>query len=875
MSMVHRGWPLATALLMTAVASSGYAADRVELSLNRLPVNFAGQETVENALASRSGTNGVVSLLGAEDSFAMRAPRKTGRGEQLERGQQMFRGLKVHGAEYIATRDATGAYSFVTGNLVLNIDRDVQSITPRLTAQEAERAAHTPYLQKANTVTTATRKGIHPLEAPTLLIYQRDDGRAVLAWRVEFSVDGRPGELPQQPVSFIDAQTGKTIFEYNNLHTVESQGRGPGGNQRMGQIEHGNSVGGIDGFTTVDKNGTTCSMSNSKTRVVNARNTTNDTGTTAQTFSCPDNTNRFVEGTVNGSFGVLNDILYNGARTVDMYQQWFNQFPLKCSNILSQYGHFDQNLENAFWQNCRMHYGDGATMFHPLVSMDVVGHEVSHGVTEGRSGLQFTGQSGGLNESFSDMAGMSLEFFETGTNTWKIGSRIVKGSGQLRCMDNPRCDGQSIDNANQFTNGLDPHFASGVTNKAFFLLSTTPGWDTHKAFQVYFRANDMFWTSTTNYQQAGEGACRAAADLGFNGDDVRASLNAVGIAGTTCQGAGPGPGPGNDTPIQNGVPVANISLATGQQLFFKIDVPAGSTNLRFVTSGGTGDTDVYAKLGSHPTTTVNDCKSEGPTTSESCVIAAPQAGTYFVLLNGFAASNGVTLTATFTAGGTTGGDTVLQNGVPASGINLATGQQLFFRLDVPAGATNLHFRTTGGPGDTDVYAKLGSHPTTTDNNCASEGPTTTEDCAIAAPTAGTYFVLLNGFAASNGVTLTGSFTAPGGGGGGGGDGTETVLQNTNPVSGISLAAGQQRFFRIDVPAGQGLLRFDSFGGAGDTDFYVQLGAHPTTTNNICKSESPTTTDSCVFTSPAAGTYFVLLVGTATSSGVFLQGAFGQ
>src|SRR6185437_12867123 len=158
MSMLRRRWPLATALLMAAAAGSGNAADRVELSLNHLPVNFAGQETVENALATRSGTNGVVALLGAEDSLQMRPARKTGRGEQLERGQQMFRGLKVHGAEYIATRDATGQYSFVTGTLVLNIDRDVSSVTPRLSAQEAERAARAPYLQKANAVATASRK---------------------------------------------------------------------------------------------------------------------------------------------------------------------------------------------------------------------------------------------------------------------------------------------------------------------------------------------------------------------------------------------------------------------------------------------------------------------------------------------------------------------------------------------------------------------------------------------------------------------------------------------------------------------------------------------------------------------------------------------
>jgi hypothetical protein len=79
MSMLHRRWRLATALLMTAATGSGYAADKVELSLNQLPFNSAGQETVQNALATRSATNGVAALLGSQDSFEMRAARKTGR----------------------------------------------------------------------------------------------------------------------------------------------------------------------------------------------------------------------------------------------------------------------------------------------------------------------------------------------------------------------------------------------------------------------------------------------------------------------------------------------------------------------------------------------------------------------------------------------------------------------------------------------------------------------------------------------------------------------------------------------------------------------------------------------------------------------------
>src|SRR4029078_6989880 len=78
--------------------------------------------------------------------------------------------------------------------------------------------------------------------------------------------------------------------------------------------------------------------------------------------------------------------------------------------------------------------------------------------------------------------------------------------------------------------------------------------------------------------------------------------------------------------------------------------PSGATNLKFVTSGGTGDVDVYAKFGSHPTTTVNDSKSEGSTTAETCAITTAQAGTYYVLLHGYATYSGVSLTGSYTAG---------------------------------------------------------------------------------------------------------------------------------------------------------------------------------------------------------------------------------
>jgi len=66
-----------------------------------------------------------------------------------------------------------------------------------------------------------------------------------------------------------------------------------------------------------------------------------------------------------------------------------------------------------------------------------------------------------------------------------------------------------------------------------------------------------------------------------------------------------------------------------------------------LSSGGTGDADLYVKFGSQPSTTVNDCKSEGSTTAETCNIATAQAGTYHVLVYGYSAFSGMSLTGSY------------------------------------------------------------------------------------------------------------------------------------------------------------------------------------------------------------------------------------
>ena len=147
-------------------------------------------------------------------------------------------------------------------------------------------------------------------------------------------------------------------------------------------------------------------------------------------------------------------------------------------------------------------------------------------------------------------------------------------------------------------------------------------------------------------------------------------VNTVFLNGGTPPPPPPPPPPPGGT-LSNGVPVTGLADSTGAWKYYTIVLPAGSSNLRFITAGGTGDADIYAKFGANPTTTDNVCKSESSTNAETCAVASPQTGTYHVGIYAYATYSGVSLTGSYSTGG--GNNEVEPNNTRSAANTLANG----------------------------------------------------------------------------------------------------------------------------------------------------------------------------------------------------------
>ena len=373
----------------------------------------------------------------------------------------------------------------------------------------------------------------------------------------------------------------------------------------------------------------------------------------------------------------------------------------------------------------------------------VEGHEYAETVTDQNPAGGWTNHTGGTYNGQEN--GDECAWISSGQGA---SANVVMGSGTFAMQSTWSNDTNECDIAHPIVGGSSgnvppvANFSDSISGLSVnFTDSSTDSDGTIASRSWNFGDSSTSTATNPSHTYAAGGTYSVSLTVTDNSGATNTKTQSVTVSG--------GGGTGG---LQNGVALTGQSAATGAQLAYTVTVPAGATNLVISISGGTGDADLYTKFGSAPTLSSYDCRPYITGNNESCTVASPQAGTYYVMLNGYAAFSGVTIKATWSTGGG-GGSNVLQNGVPVTGLSGATNAKLYYTVQIPAGATNLAITTSGGTGDEDLYVKFGATPTTSSYDCRPYVTGNSESCTVASPSTGTYYIMLNGYSAFSGVTL--------------------------------------------------------------------------------------------------------------------------
>ncbi len=290
-----------------------------------------------------------------------------------------------------------------------------------------------------------------------------------------------------------------------------------------------------------------CLLANESVRILN------DKTKQMISFNCPStdpaHNNLYWDadlGNVNGGYSPENDTLYAVDVVTDMFQDWYHIFPYSDGNGLQKpiVIRLHSPMDNAYLDNhTEIVMGDGIEYFHPLTSLSLISSMMSMLFTVQHSDLRFSSQSGAINMAFACMTAMAAEFYVTEKNTWQIAAEISKKGKPLYYMDHPSkdCEGKkhgwfcSIDTLAQYHEHLDLHYASGLFNRAFYLLATTSGWDTHKAYDIFVFANRYYWSPNINFHEGACGVVSSAKDLGYDTMSVMKAFSSVGIDTRDCK----------------------------------------------------------------------------------------------------------------------------------------------------------------------------------------------------------------------------------------------------------------------------------------------------------------------------------------------------
>ena len=424
-------------------------------------------------------------------------------------------------------------------------------------------------------VQTRMVSGTRPIFYDTIV--SATDGRILAQWKALKTVIGSGKSQYNGTVPISITLSGTT-------YSLKDAARGTGGTygaMAITNANHGTTAGALYTSTT--------NTWGDGAQYIAGGSTTNANGQTAA---------------VNAMWGLMN--------TYDTLKNVLGWQSLDGNNTATYIAaHVNTAYDNAYYDDtCRcMYIGDGSS-FKSLGSIDVIGHEMGHGVTAATSNLTYSGEPGGLNESASDINGEMTEAYAraggTGTvipatgNDWQMGTEISKTGTPLRYLYKPSLDGSSPNAWSSTVGNLDVHYSSGPNNRMFYFLSqgsnatTTSnyyssylvqlpkamtGIGNDHAYRIWFRALTTKFTAATNYADARAKVLLAAQELyGTGSKEAIAVQRAYAAINVGADVAETTTGTGAVTIASN---PASVTVAPGATASFAVTASGGTAPYKY------------------------------------------------------------------------------------------------------------------------------------------------------------------------------------------------------------------------------------------------------------------------------------------------------
>ncbi|WP_439882160.1 M4 family metallopeptidase [Pontibacter sp. MBLB2868] len=481
-----------------------------------------------------------------KSEFEVTSVSKDELGQTHVRLQQKYKGVPVYGAQLI-THTQNNQISLLNGR---HFSTPKVDTTPSLSSSQAEQTAVAD-LKKGTMVRelSAGEKKLLQYDKPTseLIIYHTGVTKSVarLAWHI----NARPNVL-ENWTYIVDARTGEVLSKQNNTCTLFAGTSSTGSGTDLKGVSRT--------FNTYQEEGLHYLVDTKRPMFNNNISVLDEFVGAIETYdaqsSSPSSEEFYADRVVSTTSAFDQPVAVSAHYNAGVAYDYFlnvhgrNSINGQGGSIYSIVNIADVNgnsIENAFWNDVFIAYGNGGDNLKPLAaSLDIAGHEMSHGVVSNSANLEYYGQSGAINESISDIFGAMMD-----REDWKVGEDVVKltsyPSGAARDISNPHNGGVKGDNSwqpahmSEYVHGEDDnggvHSNSGIVNYAYYLIATDISKE--KAEKIYYRALTQYLTKSSQFIDLRIAVVQAATDLyGAASAEVGAvasAFDAVGILEVT------------------------------------------------------------------------------------------------------------------------------------------------------------------------------------------------------------------------------------------------------------------------------------------------------------------------------------------------------